>query len=295
MRFELQARQHRRRQAAVVLVGLAAADRVEQAHRLRHLAGRHQRGDVGVVAEHLAQVVLGLAVVAAGIAGRVLDAALFDQGGEAGGLFRAAAEADRDQADLRLRVLFQPTRRLIDEPSVHLLQAPFVGVSGGLVVVTRRPTLLGAGPGHVADPDALMAALIERVDLVAQVADVGQRVGAVGVVAGAVEGGDEQALVRVVGVQEHRHAQVAHLFARIGVLGHVHIAHRMRDDAVAGALQLRVGCHRPRRGVAAGDFRRLVSVVVVGWPHKLSSGLRAGRLGAAAGGSGAAMSRVSVL
>ena len=208
---DLERRHHRRRQAPVVVARLAGADRIEQAHRLRHLPRRHQRrlaefhpGDVAVL------------VLAVPGAARVLDAAFVDQPRERGLLLGAAAEADPGDVDLRLGILVQPLLGLLGELPVHLLDPRLEGGAAHLVARALQPAVLGARPFHVAVADIAVHAGFELLHDPGHVGVV-LRVVLVHAVAGAVEGGDEQARMRVGRVEQYRRAQLRQLRAGLHV------------------------------------------------------------------------------
>src|SRR3546814_914832 len=142
---DLQRGHHLRWQAAVVFLD-AGGYRVVQKCGLYGLAWWHQwRLGVLDVLDQAVSVIDVLCLL------RTLDAAFLDHAKQCRHLFRAAAETETDNADLRVGVLPEPVFGLLAELVVRCLYAPFEGVAADAIDVTQDRVVLGEGAFDIAD------------------------------------------------------------------------------------------------------------------------------------------------
>ncbi len=205
---DLQGRQGGGRQAPVVFAH-AGGHRVEQQRRLRGPARFDQQGTVGVADAGYQVLAVDRVTGAIGVP----QATLVHQSLQGGHLFGAAAEAHAGHPNLRLRVFLQPCLGLRAQLEVRRLHPLVEGVAEAAVPKPGRGLPhpgLGEGAFDVAAGDVADTIVLELADLLGDVRHHTPVLGLVieQAVAGTVQGGDEQPLVRVIGVQQHRDAHV---------------------------------------------------------------------------------------
>nr|WP_229814951.1 hypothetical protein [Vulcaniibacterium thermophilum] len=236
LRADLERAQGGSRQPAVVVLG-AGGDRIEQQGGLQGLPRRHQRRAVGVF--DAGDEAFGVPAVAGFV--RIANAALLDHPQQRRHLLCAAAESNADYPDLRLRIFPQPGFRLHAQLEIRRFHALVEGMGEAPVPEPfgrSQHAVLGERAFDIAAGDVCDARGFQVADLLVDPGDRAPVLGLVVVqtVAGAVERGDEQALVRVVAAHEHRHAKLlqrgvrASIAVQIVPIGGIGVAARGPSD-----------------------------------------------------------------
>ncbi|MGG6462959.1 hypothetical protein ABE093_09630 [Solilutibacter silvestris] len=147
----------------------------------------------------------------------IADTAFFDHPIQRGYFFRTTTETDTGDADSGFGVLINPDFGLFAQFEIGSLDTLVEAVGAPTIDSARKKAVLSSDALFVSADDVLIFCLD---DLIMDLGDGAPMFGGIlaHAVAGAIERGDVQALMRIVGVQQDRHLQFSQLIARCFVL-----------------------------------------------------------------------------
>ena len=196
------------REATIVLAWRSGAHRIKQHGSLDDGAGRAQRG---IWIDDLADDQT-ICIALDDRTCRVLNSPLLYEPGKTGRLLGATAETVGEYPDVGVRVFVQPGFCFSDELQVHVLDARLVTPSVHRIDRSTHATLR-AGPLDVTSTDGRVAKPSRgrfwiAADLFIDLGDIGELVRIPLTVAGAVEGRNEQTLLRPAFIQQDWRSEI---------------------------------------------------------------------------------------